>query len=93
MPSKTSQQVIELLVVLETLYARISQYAVEALYTNPTIDPTTVSGAGVSQDVVEVLCGLSANAMIGQDVVEVLCTASDLTPVSALLMVGYGYVT
>lgn len=59
--------------------AKVSTYLVEALVASDTASPTTVTGAGVSQYVLEVLVhGDGAPARLGQYVIEALFTENDM---------------
>lgn len=78
--SRTAQYLIEALAAA-TVNARISQSAVETLVARPTASPTTITGAGVSQHVIEVLVSATApKAKVAQDVVEVLCAPVYVPP-------------
>jgi hypothetical protein len=57
--------------------ARISQYVIEALVPADTPSPTTVTGAGVSQHLVEILVSDDPIARISQYVIEVLMADGD----------------
>jgi len=57
--------------------ARLSQYIIEALVPTDTFDPTTVTGAGVSQYVIEVLGDFPGSACVTKYLIEVLMTESE----------------
>ena len=57
--------------------ARVSQYVIEALVPTDAFSPTTPTGAGVSQYLIEVLGDFGGKARVSQYVVEVLMTESE----------------
>jgi len=57
--------------------ARVAQYVVEALIPTDAFNPTTVTGAGVSQLVIEVLGNFPAKARVAQVIIEVLMAESE----------------
>lgn len=75
---KIAQYVEEVLVQNGSVYAIVDQSAIEVLITSPTPSPTTVSGAGVSQYLVEVLyCQSSPLVKVTNDIIEVLLAPED----------------
>jgi hypothetical protein len=56
---------------------RVSQYVVEALLPTDTFSPTSITGCGVSQYVVEALVTDVNRARVSQYVVEVLMAEDD----------------
>jgi hypothetical protein len=60
---------------------RESQDVVEVLHALITRSPTTITGVGISQDVVEVIAAYDGtSARIAQDVIEVIYSAGGGTP-------------
>lgn len=57
--------------------ARVSQYIVEALIPTDTFSPTTPTGAGVTQYIVEALVTGPSTARVSQYVVEVLIAEAE----------------
>lgn len=75
---KIVQEVVEVLSIASSVDAKVLQDIVEVLVAYTTPSPTTVSGAGVSQDIIEVLCSsTNTSGYVSQDVVEVLCAPED----------------
>jgi len=56
---------------------RLAQHVVEVLVPTDTFSPTTVTGAGISQHVVEVLGSFPGQVRIAEYVVEVLMAEDD----------------
>lgn len=57
--------------------ARLTQHVVEALIPTDTFSPTTPTGAGISQSIVEVLGSFPGKARIALQLVEVLMTEDE----------------
>lgn len=75
---KICQETLEVLVLQSSPKVEIGATVVEALMPYVTPDPITVSGAGVSQYLIEVLAYENiALAHITQDIVEVLIAPDD----------------
>jgi hypothetical protein len=56
---------------------RVNQYVIEALVPTDAFSPTEVTGAGVSQYLIEVLGDFPGKARVSQYVVEVLMTEDE----------------
>jgi len=56
---------------------RVSQLVIEVLLPTDAFSPTTPTGAGVSQLVIEVLGSFPGKARVSQHVIEVLMTEDD----------------
>ncbi len=96
MPVQNSLYVIETLLDITTpATVKVGQDVIEALVTNVAFDPTTITGAGVSQDVIEVLASLgSSTVKVSQDVVEVLCLPIPVTSTTEEAAIhGFAYVS
>lgn len=78
MPGKSSQHALETLLILNANSADTSQHRVEILYVRPTPSPTSITGSGVSQHVLEVLFSVNPNVHVHQHVIEVLGTLTEL---------------
>lgn len=72
--------------------ARATQHLVEALIPTDTFDPTTVTGAGVTQETIEVLGSFVSPARVTQIAIEVLLSDSQtpLEPPDPCLPSGGG---
>jgi len=70
--ARLTQYALEVLVQAASTRALVTQDLIEALVPLPTASPTTVTGAGVTQDLVEVLMTPATMARVTQDLVEVL---------------------
>jgi hypothetical protein len=80
MAARQTQYAIEVLAVNAGAPVRISQQIVEALAARPTPAFTEITGAGVSQHVIEVLGAVAAPAVVTHHIVEVLCVQPDVSP-------------
>lgn len=64
--------------------ARVTQDVVEIVYPFITASPTTITGAGISQDIIEVIVAdAAASAAVSQGIVEVI-VALPSTPAAYL---------
>lgn len=79
--ARYTQDVLEALIQLDSPKAWYSQDVVEVIQAVHTFSPTTVTGAGFSQDVIEVIFAPTAadvGARFSQSVIEVLHSAAGL---------------
>jgi len=89
---RVTQYLVEALIAAPAR-VNVSQYVVEMLIERPTPSPTTITGAGVSQYLIEVLLSPAApKVRVAQYVVEVLMAAGD-NPAPASGAVTTGWVT
>ena len=81
MAQRVSQQAIEAIILDASVLARASQYVVEAILTDWTAPPGSLTGAAVSQQAVEVLLiDASVLARASQYVVEAIVQDGDWSP-------------
>lgn len=73
MSARVTSHVLEVLHLTTGQDVRVSQDVVEVLIPVITRSPATPTGAGVTQDVVEVLWAPSGAGRVTQHVIEVLC--------------------
>jgi hypothetical protein len=96
MPGKLSHIAFESLVSIIGNVGIVSQHVAEALITRTTAVFTPVTGASVSQDIIEALVSaytLDDRAKVSQDIIETLVLATDIAPTSTTTggTVGFGY--
>jgi hypothetical protein len=85
MAGKITQEIIEVLLSITAPPARVSQNVIELLIARTTPSPTTITGGGISQHVIEVLMRPAASvvrANVSQEVIEVLMSPTDAAAVT-----------
>lgn len=94
MPARIATELIEVLTIPPAGNAYVSQALIEVLVAAPTRDPTTITGAGVTQHLVEVLVRPDSPAVrVSNEVVEVLVRPADVAGGGSGGAVTRGWVT